>query len=193
MSERSTAGVVYVFVVGRWRNGDVLGVAAAADGTELAHHVSSDENWLRHDLGVASNRQHDAYLMHFPAGFEVRYAVHPDWVAGAEVRDTEVRALAINDGAEADIDLVPWLRQASADDILHLAVYEWGNSPASAPITAPIVDWLEQHDEASARVFHKTEFFCQDEQSYYLIVNVVEALAWLHAHRPEIDFLELAR
>lgn len=69
---------IYVF---QSSEGDTYigGKAIAEDGSYVASHSSSDETWLRHDLGVTSDWYHDDYRKHYPHGFRVV------WVAPAEV------------------------------------------------------------------------------------------------------------
>lgn len=46
-------------------------VAMAEDGTGLAGHLSSHEDWAKHDIGVTSDWKHEVYREHYPDGFEV--------------------------------------------------------------------------------------------------------------------------
>lgn len=63
---------IYVFINGSW-GPDVIGYALAEDGTVLNHHISSSEQWLRHDMGVTSDWKHDSYRTHYPDGYDVEY------------------------------------------------------------------------------------------------------------------------
>jgi hypothetical protein len=57
---------------------DVVGYALAEDGKMVASHISSDENWSKHDLGFDSNWHHDEYATHYPNGYEL------EWVSDLE-------------------------------------------------------------------------------------------------------------
>lgn len=63
---------IYAFANSDW-NGDLLGIGMAEDGAVLAHHISSSETWLAHDLGAMSQCKHENYAAHYPDGFEVEY------------------------------------------------------------------------------------------------------------------------
>ncbi len=65
--------------------GDVYASALAEDGTGLAGHLSSSVNFAKHDIGLTSDWQHDAYREHYPDGFELEWvddaATHEGWQA----------------------------------------------------------------------------------------------------------------
>ncbi len=61
---------IFVFVNGGNDLG-IFGCALADDGEVIAGHVSSDCHWLRHDMGVTGNWQHDKYNAHYPEGWEL--------------------------------------------------------------------------------------------------------------------------
>ena len=67
--------VIYGFVSIWHPDGDLLAEAIAADGTVLAHHTCSDEEWARHDLGMneRSNRKHDRYDEAYPDGWTAEF------------------------------------------------------------------------------------------------------------------------
>ena len=67
--------MIYGFVSIWHPNGDVLAEAIAADGTVLAHHTCSDEEWAQHDLGMngRSKRKHDRYDDAYPKGWAVEF------------------------------------------------------------------------------------------------------------------------
>ena len=56
-----------------------VGVAISEDGNVLGSHVSSDESWLRYDLGmVEGNRskwRDEKFLVHYPDGYETEYVI----------------------------------------------------------------------------------------------------------------------
>lgn len=56
---------------------DVIGYALAEDGTDLAYHISSNESFSKHDMGVTSNWHHKEYKEHYPNGFEVVWVDDP--------------------------------------------------------------------------------------------------------------------
>lgn len=51
--------------------GDVLVEARTEDGKWLASHISSNESWARHDIGLTSDRKHDAYRACYPNGYDL--------------------------------------------------------------------------------------------------------------------------
>jgi hypothetical protein len=62
---------IFVYVQGRDGDGDLVGVALAEDGTVLAAHLSSSRSWFTRDMGLTSERKHDAYRAHYPMGYEL--------------------------------------------------------------------------------------------------------------------------
>lgn len=74
---------IFIFVGDR-RGDDLLGMAVAADGVFLASHLCSNENWVKHDMGLTSERNHDIYRRHYPDGYELEYVVHPKEHAGVQ-------------------------------------------------------------------------------------------------------------
>ncbi len=67
---------VYLFVnggMGTMIGGDAL----AEDGAHLGSHCSSNETWLKHDLGLTSNWHHEAYREHYPEGYKVEWVDDP--------------------------------------------------------------------------------------------------------------------
>jgi hypothetical protein len=80
-------------VPGGWRNGDVIGYALAEDGKGLASHLSSSEDFSKHDMGLTSNWKHEAYQAHYPDGFEL------EWVADFENNEAFKAAFALNQQA----------------------------------------------------------------------------------------------
>ena len=71
---------IYVFVNARYE-GQMMGVVSVAlseDGDFLASHMSSNESWARHDMGVTGDWKHDKYQEKYPDGFEVIWCEHDD-------------------------------------------------------------------------------------------------------------------
>ncbi len=64
---------IYVWPTTVWESGDVAGIGVAEDGTQLSGHMSSNEAWFQHDMGITSNRKHDKYAEHYPDGYELVY------------------------------------------------------------------------------------------------------------------------
>ena len=62
---------IYVWVNGAFGDDDITGAAIAEDGTWLAGHVSGNRSFFRKDMGLTSERKHDAYRAHFPDGYEL--------------------------------------------------------------------------------------------------------------------------
>ncbi len=64
---------IYVWITTRYEGGDVAGVAVAEDGATLTGHLSSNENWFMHDMGITGTWKHDQYKAHYPNGYELIY------------------------------------------------------------------------------------------------------------------------
>ena len=69
---------IFLFVTTRYSSGDVVGAALAEDGHGLAGHFSSNESFLKHDLGLTSIWKHDRYKAHYPDGYELAWLDKPD-------------------------------------------------------------------------------------------------------------------
>lgn len=52
-------------------------VGLAEDGHCLSGHLSSDEYWARHDIGITSNWKHEEYKKHYPDGYELVWLDEP--------------------------------------------------------------------------------------------------------------------
>lgn len=50
---------------------DVLVEARTENGDLLASHISSNESWARHDIGLTSDWKHDAYRARYPGGYKL--------------------------------------------------------------------------------------------------------------------------
>jgi len=68
---------IYCFVHAVIFDSDVSVHALAEDGTFLAAHVSSSEQFAKHDIGLTSERKHDAYRAHYPNGYELEWIDDP--------------------------------------------------------------------------------------------------------------------
>lgn len=73
------------------RNGDVMGYALAEDGRGIGSHLSSNEGFARHDMGLTSDWQHDTYQA---ASFPFGYAL--EWVSDLEAHVGFNAAFALN-------------------------------------------------------------------------------------------------
>ena len=58
---------LYAFCNGG-EHGWMLGITIDQDGQEVAQHLSTNEDWLAHDLGVASQIKHEIYDEQYGAG-----------------------------------------------------------------------------------------------------------------------------
>lgn len=58
------------------------GIAMAEDGHVLAGHASSSHDWLQHDMGLTSERKHEAYRKYYPDGWELEWVEAPRAHAG---------------------------------------------------------------------------------------------------------------
>jgi hypothetical protein len=79
---------IYLYCIPYGR--DVLGFALAEDGTGLASHLSSNDNFSKHDMGLTSSWNHEAYQAHYPLGFEL------EWVSNVESHEGLDKALELN-------------------------------------------------------------------------------------------------
>lgn len=87
---------IFVFVSSRYERPRLVGaIALCEDGHVLASHVSSDEEWARHDMGVfGSTWQHEHYAAHCPDGFTLEWVDHPDTHPGVEAAGARNQELA---------------------------------------------------------------------------------------------------
>lgn len=60
---------IFLYYAQMGRN--VLGWGMAEDGHVLSNHLSSGEDWLKHDLGLTSDWKHTDYQAHYPDGYEL--------------------------------------------------------------------------------------------------------------------------
>ena len=67
-----------------------FGFALADNGEALASHLSSSEQWSKHDMGLTSDWKHDHYTKCFPEGFELI------WIGSPENDDRWQKALLLN-------------------------------------------------------------------------------------------------
>jgi len=63
---------------GGFRSGDVIGYALGEDGQGLASHLSSNETWAKHDMGLTSDWKHEHYAKVYPNGFELIWIDDPE-------------------------------------------------------------------------------------------------------------------
>ena len=90
---------IYLYCVdGGMREGDVIGYALGEDGHGLASHLSSDEGWSKHDMGLTSNWKHDHYAEVYPGGYEL------EWVDNHDLDNHEgfKKALELNHKAKTE-------------------------------------------------------------------------------------------
>ena len=73
--------------------GDVIGYAMAENGEVLASHLSSDEDFSKHDMGLTSDWKHDKYMAHYPDGYEL------EWVTDTDNHTDFAKAFALNQAA----------------------------------------------------------------------------------------------
>ncbi|MCO5190368.1 MAG: hypothetical protein M9918_19530 [Anaerolineae bacterium] len=57
-----------------------VGILMASDGSACGSHVSSDEEWLRHDLGVnnPASPKHHLLMATFPDGYRMDYVPYDE-------------------------------------------------------------------------------------------------------------------
>ncbi|MBO6542330.1 MAG: hypothetical protein JJ939_11555 [Alphaproteobacteria bacterium] len=72
--------VIYGFNNGG-SQGWLNGVLIAEDGSVLGGHISSDESYMLHDLGILEDARpdrHDVFKEHYPAGYRMDFVSHYD-------------------------------------------------------------------------------------------------------------------
>jgi hypothetical protein len=73
---------------------DVIGYALAENGEGLASHLSSNESWAKHDMGLTSDWKHDHYSKCFPEGYELIWIDNADtderWLKAEELNKTQL-------------------------------------------------------------------------------------------------------
>jgi len=74
---RTKAKIYLTCFPGGFSNGDVIGQALAEDGEGLASHLSSNESWAKHDMGLRGDRKHEIYKEHYPDGYELVWIDDP--------------------------------------------------------------------------------------------------------------------
>lgn len=85
---------IFVFINGRYGNGDVVSIAIAEDGKILANHLCSSEDFARYDMGFESTRTHDQYSAYYPDGWQLI------WVTKHEAKTHEELQAALQRNAE---------------------------------------------------------------------------------------------
>jgi hypothetical protein len=83
---------IYCFINSQMEWGDVVVVALAEDGECVGSHISSNESWAMHDIGINSDWKHEEYRKHYPDGYELI------WLEREELDTNEglQRALKLN-------------------------------------------------------------------------------------------------
>ena len=69
---------------------NVLGMAMGEDGHGLASHLSSNEAFSKHDMGLTSDWKHEHYDKMYPDGYEL------EWVDDAKTHRGWQDALVLN-------------------------------------------------------------------------------------------------
>lgn len=66
---------IYCFIDGGGPFGLCVQSAFEKDGKlyGLCGHISSDETWAKHDIGLTSDWKHDTYKKEFPEGYELEW------------------------------------------------------------------------------------------------------------------------
>lgn len=68
---------IYCFINGGkgtdWQNVQAL----SEDGKFLAGHISSSEDFAKHDIGVTSDWKHEIYKKEYPDGYELEWVDDP--------------------------------------------------------------------------------------------------------------------
>jgi len=69
---------------------DVIGYALGEDGQGLASHMSSSEDWSKHDMGLTGTWKHEHYAKVYPKGYELI------WIDDADKDERWLKALELN-------------------------------------------------------------------------------------------------
>lgn len=51
----------------------IIPIALSEDGEVITSHVCSNENFVKHDMGLNSNWKHKVYDEYYPEGWELEY------------------------------------------------------------------------------------------------------------------------
>lgn len=88
--------VIYCFINGGAGTDLVRSIALAEDGTLLAHHISSSDEWARGDCGYLDTSmgrvKRGAFAKHYPEGYRLEWVDRPrehDRLAAATARNRE--------------------------------------------------------------------------------------------------------
>jgi hypothetical protein len=63
----------------------------AEDGTGLTSHLSSNDSFSKHDMGITSDWKHDIYKEKYPSGYELEWIdedkldSHEGWLKASEL------------------------------------------------------------------------------------------------------------
>ena len=61
-----------------WGDSDRAAYAMLEDGRAIASHLSSNDEWAKHDMGITSDWKHDTYQQYCPDGYELVWVDDPD-------------------------------------------------------------------------------------------------------------------
>lgn len=67
---------IYAWINSEPLNNCIQVQAITDDGCWIASHISSDEAWAKHDIGITSARKHEVYNKYFPNGWEIEWIDH---------------------------------------------------------------------------------------------------------------------
>ena len=91
---------IYAWINGGKGTDWVNVIALCEDGHCLAQHVSSDDGFAKHDIGITSAWKHDKYKEHCPEGYELEWVDDAKTHAGLTKAYEKNQALADADGRE---------------------------------------------------------------------------------------------
>ena len=83
---------IYIYPTIVWESGDMVCVALAEDGHALASHLSSNERYAKHDMGITGTWKRDTYHAHYPDGYELVWVDFDD----VETHEGLLAAYALN-------------------------------------------------------------------------------------------------
>lgn len=134
---------IFIFVA-RDFGGDVLCIALAEDGTVLRSHVCSNESFAKLDLGDSRSVCRDAYVSHYPDGYELEFVRTSDVEHHAGIR----AATALNKAKKPLTTLyAERLAREFRPTMTHEVVLHWGKEAAAA-----ILNLVAERDTLKARI-----------------------------------------
>lgn len=78
-------GKIFVFI-NTYAPGNYISYAISEDGVILSNHLSSSEEWAKHDMGITSPWKHEEYNAHYPQGWEIEFVSYENVASHNELQ-----------------------------------------------------------------------------------------------------------